>query len=196
MVHGCVVRSSGDIQYFVPLSDTVNDLSVVRPWDIQRFLSKQCEINELPLPRWGRRWINLRKAYCNFYDCKRLNLNQMLLNLGLEFEGRPHCGLDDSKNIARIVCHLLEDGCCLKVNEYYDNRSNHPKPNSFMDTGDGMHCGDFSLLHKKTRPKGVPLPSAPDPVYVPQEKSVKELSGLETDEEISDLLYYFQLQSS
>lgn len=125
----------------------------------------------------------------------------MLLNLGLEFEGRPHCGLDDSKNIARIVCHLLEDGCCLKVNEIFDNRSNHPKPNSCMDTGDGMHSGDFKLLHKKSPSKGV-LPSAPDitksgsPAYVKREKSVKELSERETDEEIADLLYYFQLQSS
>ncbi|KAK7110273.1 3'-5' exoribonuclease 1-like [Littorina saxatilis] len=161
------------------------------PWDIQRFMSKQCEISKLPFPRWARRWINLRKAFCNFYDCKRLNLQHMLTNLGLQFEGRPHCGLDDSKNIARIVCHLLEDGCIFKVNEVFDNRSNLPKPSRFVDTGDGMHSGDYKPMQKKTLAGGLDGGNG-----VKREKSVKELSGLETDEEISDLMYYFELQSS
>jgi 3'-5' exoribonuclease 1 len=35
----------------------------------------------------------------------------MLENLGLEFEGRPHSGIDDSKNIARVLIKMIEDGC-------------------------------------------------------------------------------------
>ena len=49
------------------------------------------------------------------------------------------------------------------------------------DTGDGTHSAGF-----KPKPAAVPT----------KEKSVKEISGLETDEEISDLLFYFKLQSS
>lgn len=41
----------------------------------------------------------------------------MLEILGLAFEGRQHCGLDDSKNIARIATNILEDGFTLNVNE-------------------------------------------------------------------------------
>lgn len=41
----------------------------------------------------------------------------MLENLGMEYDGRPHCGLDDSRNIARIAIHMLKDGCQLRVNE-------------------------------------------------------------------------------
>lgn len=41
----------------------------------------------------------------------------MLENLGMQYEGRPHCGLDDSRNIARIAIHMLKDGCQLRVNE-------------------------------------------------------------------------------
>lgn len=33
----------------------------------------------------------------------------MLTYLGLEFEGREHSGIDDAKNIARIVRHLSLD---------------------------------------------------------------------------------------
>ncbi len=41
----------------------------------------------------------------------------MLENLGMQYDGRPHCGLDDSINIARIAIHMLKDGCQLRVNE-------------------------------------------------------------------------------
>ncbi|KAK0153521.1 3'-5' exoribonuclease 1 [Merluccius polli] len=36
---------------------------------------------------------------------------------GLRYEGRPHSGLDDSRNIARIALRMLKDGCQLRVNE-------------------------------------------------------------------------------
>lgn len=35
----------------------------------------------------------------------------------MEFEGNPHCGLDDSYNIARICIRLLEDGAFVDQNE-------------------------------------------------------------------------------
>lgn len=41
----------------------------------------------------------------------------MLDNIGLQFEGKLHCGLDDARNLARIVSRLIEDGCLLQVNE-------------------------------------------------------------------------------
>ena len=44
-------------------------------------------------------------------------LSTMLEKLGMKYEGRPHCGLDDSRNIARIAIRMLQDGCQLRVNE-------------------------------------------------------------------------------
>ena len=35
----------------------------------------------------------------------------------MEFEGQPHCGLDDAKNIARIAIRLLKDKAVIRVNE-------------------------------------------------------------------------------
>ena len=35
----------------------------------------------------------------------------------MEFEGQPHSGLDDAKNIARIVVRLLKDRAVIRVNE-------------------------------------------------------------------------------
>ena len=36
---------------------------------------------------------------------------------GLEFEGSPHSGVDDARNIARILVRLLSDRAFVRVNE-------------------------------------------------------------------------------
>ena len=41
----------------------------------------------------------------------------MLTQLGMGFQGQPHCGLDDSWNIARVAIRLLKDGANLRANE-------------------------------------------------------------------------------
>lgn len=41
----------------------------------------------------------------------------MLSNLGLEHEGRLHSGIDDARNLARIVIRLAQDGAKLQPNE-------------------------------------------------------------------------------
>ena len=44
-------------------------------------------------------------------------LNAMLTLVGLEFEGQPHSGLDDAKNIARVLLRLIADRAFVRVNE-------------------------------------------------------------------------------
>uniref|UniRef100_A0A8C6WVN9 3'-5' exoribonuclease 1 n=1 Tax=Neogobius melanostomus TaxID=47308 RepID=A0A8C6WVN9_9GOBI len=79
--------------------------------------------NHLPYriryPQFAKKWINIRKSYGNFYKVPRTQtkLSTMLDKLGLKYEGRPHSGLDDSRNIARIALRMLQDGCQLRVNE-------------------------------------------------------------------------------
>ena len=41
----------------------------------------------------------------------------MLSMLGLDFEGHPHSGLDDSKNIARVLIRLIQDKAFVRINE-------------------------------------------------------------------------------
>nr|CAB3243447.1 3'-5' exoribonuclease 1-like [Phallusia mammillata] len=86
-------------------------------WDFSRFLNIQCCLSEVPYPKWAKKWINLKKVFGNFYGLRRPRILDMLQNIGLEFEGRPHCGLDDATNIAKIVLRLLEDGAEFQVNE-------------------------------------------------------------------------------
>uniref|UniRef100_A0A8R1XNM5 SAP domain-containing protein n=1 Tax=Onchocerca volvulus TaxID=6282 RepID=A0A8R1XNM5_ONCVO len=92
------------------------------PWDIAKFFQMQCIQSKLnAVPHDFRFYINIRRSFANKY-CKRrsmqkINLSGMLTFLNMEFEGREHSGLDDSKNIARIVIKMLEDKSELRVNE-------------------------------------------------------------------------------
>ncbi|XP_051911894.1 3'-5' exoribonuclease 1 [Hippocampus zosterae] len=89
-------------------------------WDMSKFLNIQCRISQIRYPRFARKWINIRKSYGNFYKVPRTQtkLSTMLDKLGLQYEGRPHSGLDDSRNIARVALRMLQDGCQLRVNEH------------------------------------------------------------------------------
>ncbi|KAF7236468.1 3'-5' exoribonuclease 1 [Varanus komodoensis] len=88
-------------------------------WDMSKFLNIQCRISRLKYPSFAKKWINIRKSYGNFYKVPRsqTKLSTMLEKLGMDYDGRPHSGLDDSKNIARIAIRMLQDGCELRVNE-------------------------------------------------------------------------------
>ncbi|XP_013402614.1 3'-5' exoribonuclease 1 [Lingula anatina] len=87
------------------------------PWDMSRFLYQQCHLSNVPFPKWGRKWINVRKAFGNCYSVRQVKLTTMLEYLGMEFEGEQHRGIDDAKNIARILLCMLKDGCELRINE-------------------------------------------------------------------------------
>lgn len=88
-------------------------------WDMSKFLNMQCRVSRFKYPRFAKKWINIRKCYGNFYKIPRnqTKLTMMLEKLGMNYIGRLHSGLDDSKNIARIAIHMLQDGCELRVNE-------------------------------------------------------------------------------
>ncbi|KAI9329070.1 ribonuclease H-like domain-containing protein [Obelidium mucronatum] len=84
------------------------------PWDIRDFVRNQCVYTGMRCPQYfDRGWIDLRRVFTKFYgrkDGKRANLAGMLSLLGMEFEGREHSGIDDTRNIARIVLRLMDEG--------------------------------------------------------------------------------------
>ncbi|KAF4518262.1 hypothetical protein B566_EDAN010408 [Ephemera danica] len=94
------------------------------PWDMGRFLYGQCKISEVQYPPFCKRWVNIRKTFSALYKSKRQCLGDMLQQLGMDFEGRPHCGMDDARNIARILIRLAADGGRLLPNERIALNSN------------------------------------------------------------------------
>ncbi|XP_051248539.1 3'-5' exoribonuclease 1 [Dicentrarchus labrax] len=113
-------------------------------WDMSKFLNIQCRISRIRYPQFAKKWINIRKSYGNFYKVPRTQtkLSTMLEKLGLKYEGRPHSGLDDSRNIARIALRMLQDGCQLRANER-------------------MHAGQLLSVPSSAPVEGAPAPHNP-----------------------------------
>jgi len=99
---------------------------------MSRFLYLQCLSSDVAYPRWARRWVNIRKAFCNAYGVQRAGISTMLEVLGLAFDGRPHSGRDDARNVVRILAQLIADGCNVYENEKLVMK-NSPLPTSADD---------------------------------------------------------------
>ncbi|KII88959.1 hypothetical protein PLICRDRAFT_40586 [Plicaturopsis crispa FD-325 SS-3] len=108
------------LQRFCWCSDT--------PCDIRDFVVKQCFISRIPMPDWIRGDIlDVRAAVGlatipagrnkNAYRRRSLNIPLQLSALGLtSFQGRQHSGIDDTRNIARIIVELARRGIRLEPN--------------------------------------------------------------------------------
>lgn len=86
-----------------------------------KFLPAQCNLSGIPVPGYASKWVNVRKHYRKYYRAEEFDtpvtLELILENLGMTFEGRPHSGIDDARNIARILVNMIKDGIDPKVND-------------------------------------------------------------------------------
>jgi 3'-5' exoribonuclease 1 len=74
------------------------------PWDFSKFLMPELERKKLPIPAWTKKYLDVRREFQFRFNLPRwVGVSEMLGIIGTEFEGRPHSGLDDARNIARIV---------------------------------------------------------------------------------------------
>ncbi|KAF9246588.1 ribonuclease H-like domain-containing protein [Melanogaster broomeanus] len=107
------------------------------PFDVRDFVVKQCFISNIPMPSWlkgdvldVRRlvsiWVatnepsdsqQIRTRLATSYHFRSLNIPQQLRALGLApFQGRLHCGIDDTRNITRVIIEIARRGIRLEPN--------------------------------------------------------------------------------
>ncbi|KAH9937101.1 exonuclease RNase T and DNA polymerase III [Fomitopsis serialis] len=88
-------------------------------WDLCSMLPRQLDLSEngRGLDASGdllapfNRSINLKDAFRRHYKLRyQLGMAHMLRRLKMELEGRHHSGIDDCRNILRIVQRMLADG--------------------------------------------------------------------------------------
>ncbi|MFT7812076.1 ERI1 exoribonuclease 2 [Arapaima gigas] len=84
-------------------------------WDLGVCLQNECKRKQICKPEQLNRWIDLRATYKLFYNRKPKGLNGALQDLGIEFSGREHSGLDDARNTAHLAWRMITDGCLMKV---------------------------------------------------------------------------------
>ena len=80
-------------------------------WDLGTMLPLQLGACEQPIktiPECYRRWINVKKPFSTYLNKRATGMAGMLNELALTLDGRHHSGLDDCKNIAKIVIELAK----------------------------------------------------------------------------------------
>ena len=63
------------------------------------------------LPAPFDRWINVKRSYQQYYGLRKgKGMEGMLRHAGMALEGRHHSGIDDCRNILRLVQRMRRDG--------------------------------------------------------------------------------------
>eukprot|EP00249_Psilotum_nudum_P005075 c18551_g1_i1 orf=339-1553(-) len=84
-------------------------------WDCKVMLETECKQKGLRKPPYFNRWINLKVPFQIAFNGLRCNLKAAVEAAGLKWEGRPHSGLDDAKNTARLALEVMRHGLCLTI---------------------------------------------------------------------------------
>ncbi|XP_042341499.1 ERI1 exoribonuclease 2 [Plectropomus leopardus] len=97
-------------------------------WDLGVCLQYECKRKQLHKPDVLNSWIDLRSTYRLFYDRKPKGLNGALQDLGIQFSGREHSGLDDSRNTAHLAARMMSDGCVMKITRSLERTPSMVRP--------------------------------------------------------------------
>ncbi|KAJ0084756.1 hypothetical protein Patl1_29366 [Pistacia atlantica] len=79
-------------------------------WDCRVMLESECRFKRIRKPPYFNRWINLKVPFHEVFGGVKCNLKEAVELAGLVWEGRAHCGLDDAKNTACLLAHLMHRG--------------------------------------------------------------------------------------
>lgn len=84
-------------------------------------LFKECARKKIQKPSYFQQWIDVRKIYMKQYLHKPASFGKALEHVGLKFEGQPHSGLDDARNLARMVYKMRQNGA-----NFFITKDNNP----------------------------------------------------------------------
>ncbi|XP_037546307.1 ERI1 exoribonuclease 2 [Nematolebias whitei] len=96
-------------------------------WDLGVCLQYECKRKQLNKPDVLNSWVDLRSTYRLFYNKKPKGLNGALQDLGIQFSGREHSGLDDARNTARLAVRMMQDRCVIKITRSLERTPVTPK---------------------------------------------------------------------
>ncbi|GKV16479.1 hypothetical protein SLEP1_g27119 [Rubroshorea leprosula] len=100
---------------FFQFSDKSYPVATSGNWDLKTKVPQQCKVSGIKLPPYFREWINLKDIYLNFYGREATGMISMMRQQGIQLLGSHHLGLDDAKNIARVLQHMLVDGAIMQI---------------------------------------------------------------------------------
>lgn len=88
------------------------------------------------------------------FGAARCNLKEAVQRAGLSWEGRAHCGLDDAKNTARLLTHIMRLGFRFTITDSLMwQSSNCPlATQQFLDPQSGFAQHSFRIKHPSLLP--------------------------------------------
>ena len=83
-----------------------------------RCLAREAKFKKIDLPLVLRKYINIKEVFkcCFNFKEDKCSMTDMLGFLNLKLDGKHHSGIDDSKNIAKILQEILKTGFLLTKN--------------------------------------------------------------------------------
>lgn len=78
--------------------------------DLDIMLAKEVHNKNLPYYSVYKRFINIKTEFEYVYKVKAGRMVSMLNYLNIPLEGRYHSGIDDTRNIAKILLKIISDG--------------------------------------------------------------------------------------
>nr|AKM76592.1 polynucleotidyl transferase ribonuclease H-like superfamily protein [Geranium incanum] len=97
-------------------------------WDVKTKIPEQCNVAKMKLPPYFMEWINLKDIYLNFYKRRATGMMTMMRELQIPSMGSHHLGIDDAKNITRVLQRMLADGAHVQITA----RRNSPENVEFL----------------------------------------------------------------
>ena len=86
--------------------------------DLRHFLLPECRRKKIRVRDAWFSWVDLGRHLMVHFDLRRPgNLQMKLAKVGLTFDGTPHRGIDDARNIGRLALALQERGVSLTIND-------------------------------------------------------------------------------
>ena len=98
------------------LQDSVKSVFVTcGDWDLKTQLPRETAWHGYHLPEYCRAWINIKRPFEKVTGFRARGMMGMLKDLGIPHTGKHHSGIDDCKNIAKIVRELARRGHVYEI---------------------------------------------------------------------------------
>ena len=79
-------------------------------WDLKTMLPNEIANKKLSHNKIYCKFINVKDEYNYFYKQKAKGMIEMLSYLKLTLDGKHHSGIDDTRNISKIMMKLISNG--------------------------------------------------------------------------------------
>jgi inhibitor of KinA sporulation pathway (predicted exonuclease) len=79
-------------------------------WDLKIQLPRELNNKNVKMNKIYSHFINIKDEFEYFYKVKALGMDGMLKYLKMSLDGKHHSGIDDCRNISKILIKMVENG--------------------------------------------------------------------------------------